>query len=315
MKLDEIQKKFNDGTIDKPNYIKEMYGVHNELFNYSEWIKRTDVTKIEITESGIQIRTKYENANYDHEGPSFVCYPGDERVAPIEIMNFAKYEPEEYNMVCRLINDGDTVFDIGGNIGFYSIHLSCQYPNSKFFTFEPIPKTYACLKENVENNNLKNINIYNWGLSNKNDELDFFYYPEGSGNASLSNLSERDTVVTVKAKIKKLDEEWDSFNVKNVDFIKCDVEGAELFAFEGGKTVISDNKPIVFTEILRKWSAKFGYHPNDILKFFSELGYQCFYSKEDHLFEITEVTESTVETNFFFLHSDKHSDLIKKYNH
>ena len=35
-------------------------------------------------------------------------------------------------------------------------------------------------------------------------------------------------------------------------------------------------KPIIFTEMLRKWAAKFGYHPNDIINYFSNFGYNCF---------------------------------------
>jgi hypothetical protein len=65
-----------------------------------------------------------------------------------------------------------------------------------------------------------------------------------------------------------------SFVAKNnakVDFIKCDVEGAELFVYQGAKATLMQQKPIVFTEMLRKWAAKFDYHPNDIIALFDEL--------------------------------------------
>ncbi|WP_342228107.1 FkbM family methyltransferase [Rickettsiella endosymbiont of Rhagonycha lignosa] len=50
-----------------------------------------------------------------------------------------------------------------------------------------------------------------------------------------------------------------------LDFIKCDVEGAELTIYTGGINVIREHKAIIFTEMLRKWSVKFNYHPNDII--------------------------------------------------
>ena len=61
-----------------------------------------------------------------------------------------------------------------------------------------------------------------------------------------------------------------------VDFLKCDVEGAELKVFQGGLATITSDKPIVFSEILRKWSRKLGYNPNEIFSFFYDLQYRAF---------------------------------------
>ncbi|MBV5329624.1 MAG: FkbM family methyltransferase, partial [Chlorobium sp.] len=89
-----------------------------------------------------------------------------------------------------------------------------------------------------------------------------------------------------------------------------DVEGAELFAFQGAMKTLQRDKPIVFTEMLRKWAEKFNYHPNDIITLFSSLEYRCFYADGSNLKELAEMTDDTVETNFFFLHSGKHQQLI-----
>ncbi len=95
-----------------------------------------------------------------------------------------------------------------------------------------------------------------------------------------------------------------------VDFIKCDVEGSELFVYQGGLETLKKYKPVVFSEMLRKWSAKFGYHPNDIIALFKNIGYQCYViTVDNYLKEITEVTEETVETNYFFLHGEKHGKI------
>lgn len=62
--------------------------------------------------------------------------------------------------------------------------------------------------------------------------------------------------------------------------------------------------------MLRKWCAKFGYHPNDIIYFYKNMGYSCFVFREDRLIPFEQVTETTIETNYFFLHTKKHSNLI-----
>jgi hypothetical protein len=105
-------------------------------------------------------------------------------------------------------------------------------------------------------------------------------------------------------------DEWVA-NYKVVpDFIKCDVEGAELLVFQGGLSTLATYKPIVFSEMLRKWTRPFGYQPNDMLAYFKKLGYSCFAVGEKGTHLITEVTEETVETNYVFLHFEVHVTLI-----
>ena len=58
--------------------------------------------------------------------------------------------------------------------------------------------------------------------------------------------------------------------------------------------------------MLRKWSAKFGYHPNDIIALFKDLGYATYAIEEGRAAPVTEVTESTASTNFLFLHKQNH---------
>jgi hypothetical protein len=64
--------------------------------------------------------------------------------------------------------------------------------------------------------------------------------------------------------------------------------------------------------MLRKWSASFNYHPNDIIDMLSKIGYKCYFIEKNSLEEITEVTEETVQTNFIFLDKVKHMEIIKK---
>jgi hypothetical protein len=66
--------------------------------------------------------------------------------------------------------------------------------------------------------------------------------------------------------------------------------------------------------MLRKWSAKFNYHPNHIIEFFKQLGYSPYViNSRDKLQKFDLVDENTVETNYFFLNNEKHADLIVKF--
>lgn len=293
MNLIEIKERFASGEISKPDYIDRMHELHQGLFTYSRAIRGTDIAKIEITDDTVTMTAR-------GSGIRIVCDKDDKRIAPIEIINFDSYEKDEYSMIMKLIGANDVILDIGANIGWYSINIATTYPSSRIYAFEPIPKTFGYLARNIALNDIKNVRAGNFGLSNQEGDLTFYYYPEGSGNASSANLTGAGNVDQIKCRVITLDQ-FVATEKLEVNFIKCDVEGAELMVFQGALATLGRCKPAVFTEMLRKWSAKFGYHPNEIIKLFSDLGYRCFTVKGDRLVECPAMDEQTRETNFFFL--------------
>jgi hypothetical protein len=93
----------------------------------------------------------------------------------------------------------------------------------------------------------------------------------------------------------------------HLDVLKADVEGAELFVLRGGLETIRRDRPAILAEMLRIHSAPFGYHPNEILDLLHPLGYQCFASTEQGWLPFSVMDEETVETNFLFLHEERHA--------
>ena len=309
-KINKTVELYKKKDIDKSTFIKDMYASHHtKLYEYAEYLHKTDIEKITIENNRV-ITTSRKH------GIKIECNSGDYRIAPIEVLNFFDYEKDESNMIENLICFGSekrNFFDIGANIGWYSIMVAKSNRNVLVHSFEPIPKTYQSLVKNVDLNSLPNISTHNFGFSEKSGEFDFYYYPEGSGNASSANVTGRSDTEVVKCKVKTLDEYVTESNMQ-IDFIKCDVEGAELLVFKGGMDAIKNSKPIVFSEILRKWSEKFNYNPNEIFSLFYNLGYQSFTVENNYLKIFGNMEESTVETNFFFLHVEKHKALIDRHS-
>jgi len=270
MKLLQIRNEYKEKKLKKATFIKKIYKkYHDTLFDYSDLIKQTDVKKIEITDSELSMISKRYGIK--------VFFPRyDHRSAPIECINFGNYEKKELEALVQIIPKKGNFLDIGANIGWHSLIIANFFKNLKVHSFEPIKKTYNFLLKNIKSNFLKNIKAYNFGFYNENKEILFFTYPEGSGNSSIRNLSNKRNIELQKAQVKILDDFVNDREVR-VDFIKCDVEGAELFVFLGAKKILSKNKPIVFCEMLRKWTKKFKYHPNQIIFLFKEFGYKCFY--------------------------------------
>lgn len=149
-------------------------------------------------------------------------------------------------------------------------------------------------------------------LSDK-EELVKFYEPISSGSsaASLRNLHpEQDSIIQNIASVR-LDDLKSLKNLDYINLIKIDVEGAELEVIKGALEIIKLHTPVIFVELLRKWSKAFGYHPNDVLNLLKDLGYQAYEVNID-LTPIEQIDELTISTNFLLLQdNEKNRNSIK----
>jgi FkbM family methyltransferase len=145
---------------------------------------------------------------------------------------------KEYNKREKL-----TIFDVGANIGKYSMAcLECT-KNPEIYSFEPSKKTFKILMDNLKDRNIK---TYNIGFGDKNGTKTLFYDTDGTGLASLydRDLKHRDIYFTKNEKVKI--ETIDSFckrnKIENIDLLKMDVEGNELNILKGAKEMLKNRK-------------------------------------------------------------------------
>jgi FkbM family methyltransferase len=303
MRIEKISEHYHSNLITKGQYIAQMYSVHDVLYQYSEFIKTSDIRSLEIADNSVIFTTRTDNIR-------ILGIRGDHRIAPIEILNFSEYEPVEFAQAAALIPEEGIIFDIGANIGFFSLTMAKRRKNLEIHAFEPILSTYEYLVTNKKLNGAEQILTHNIGLSNTNGDTDFYFYRAGSSNASNRLMDESRENIRVRCKLRTLDDFALDAELSRLDFIKCDIEGAELFAFQGGINTITKFKPVIFTEILRKWAHKFDYHPNEIIYLLAKIGYKCFYIKDKRLNELSQMDETTTATNFFFLtaaHIERHA--------
>lgn len=305
MTFQELFTSYKEGKLNKAEYINAAYlHFHSPLFELASRIPQTAISSIEIKDDTVMM-------TFRDSGLRFKLNAGDKRLAPLDAINFADYEKSEMDVQFSLIKPGQIVYDIGANFGWYSLHLSHHFNgNLNIHSFEPVPSTFKLCKENIELNQGKGITLHPFGFSNLAGEMDVFFSPSLSVNASLQPLSLENDLSKVKCHFKTLDEcVGDVLPIP--DFIKCDVEGAEWLVFKGGERFFESHKPVVFAEMLRKWAARFQYHPNDMIQWFSKLGYICFGISSLGVREVPRVDDSTPETNYVFLHPAFHEHLMK----
>lgn len=303
IKLQQLKDQFASGQVSKPDFIRQALDVHRHLFDYAGIVGSTDVHEISITPEGVSFVMGDEKIR-------LFAPPEEARVAPIEVMNFGRYEPEETQVMDILADGARHILDVGANIGWYAVRFAKRNQEACVHAFEPMPVSHTYLQRNVAANGMgSRVRCYNYGLSEACGSFEFYIAPTGGTNASLLNVAGAQDARTVVGLTLTLDQ-WCANQQVAPEFIKCDVEGAELLVFRGGRHTLEHHRPIVFAELLRKWSKPFGYHPNDMLQYFVELGYRCYAVGASGVRRIEEVTDETVETNYAFLHSQAHAGKI-----
>ena len=180
------------------------------------------------------------------------------------------------------IKKGDTIIDIGANIGILGIELSKKFKNDiEIISFEPIKEIFKVLKKNSLESNNDKFKCYQFGISDENTTEEFTFYPHSPALSSSNNEiwnSKNELMkalkgnldnapknwwwvkfvpysfypfilnqliknpVKVSCELKKLSDVIENLNIKKIDLLKIDCEGNELKVLNG---ISNNNWPII----------------------------------------------------------------------
>ena len=139
--------------------------------------------------------------------------------------------------------------DIGANVGHHSIFLS-KFA-SQVLAFEPYPKVNMQFKQQIAHNNISNIQIFEIGLSDRCETLNY-YAPtgnnEGIGSFDESSIGKGNTSYG-KLELQEGDQVIESDSWKDIKLIKIDVEGFEKKVIKGLSRTIEEERPVIVCEI------------------------------------------------------------------
>src|SRR4051812_27924135 len=152
--------------------------------------------------------------------------------------------------VCKkLVNPGDTVCDVGANIGIVTLLLSRLVGDTgKVFAFEPNPASYEALTAAIARNRATNVLPQLIALGSQSEERDLSIPPGNAGAASLRGIKGAKPEETTRVSVRTLDEFVDKHSISTIKFMKLDVEGYESEVFKGSTRVLERLRPdaIVF---------------------------------------------------------------------
>lgn len=154
------------------------------------------------------------------------------------------YEYAATELILALVRPETVFLDIGANIGYFSLIAAPRC--KKVYAFEPVIKIYRRLERNVARNNLPNVTTWNSGVTDHDGE-DTLYLPRNE-NTGLASLQPIPGAEEIKIPVVTLDKLVSDQSIGGVHLIKIDIEGAEVKAFEGARTLLSqaDAPDIVF---------------------------------------------------------------------
>jgi FkbM family methyltransferase len=183
--------------------------------------------------------------------------------------------------VLKFAKKGDTVIDVGGNIGQTAMMFSKTVgKDGKIISFEPYYKTFECFKENLSlNKDLENIKIENLGLGEKKETLGMLEEcTTNSGGNRITTSNSDQNIHLIQVEIMSLDEYYEEHKlfISKIDLIKIDVEGFEMKVLNGAKKILNAFHPKLFIEIDDTNLKKQGDTAQSMLDFLLLQGYDIF---------------------------------------
>lgn len=184
-------------------------------------------------------------------------------------------------MLKKLLKENDTVLDIGANIGEITLSCASLVPSGRVYAFEPVSSIYDELQKNIAlNPHLSNIHVIKQGVGNAIAEVPIYHdskdqYNEGTFSMYSENFNHTKFIENIK--LTTIDHFVEDQKLSQVNLMKIDVEGNEIFALQGAKQTLLRYHPYLIIELSRKNIAAANYHPDDIIAFLSQLGYNGFY--------------------------------------
>lgn len=186
-----------------------------------------------------------------------------------------KFKPELNKQVFKhFISKGSTVVDVGANIGMYSMLASRLAGNEgNVFSFEPTKESFVSLLKNISVNHSSNVVPVLAAVSEKEGLLDFINNKRSKErNRLLADGVLDETPSTEKVLAMRLDKFLDTAQIERVDFLKIDVEGAELPVIKSLGQKISSVRTIYF-ECRKDTFKQFGYGERDLFKYLRDRGF------------------------------------------
>jgi FkbM family methyltransferase len=197
----------------------------------SGWIRRQDVVISHGAAAGLRFNAAGANPGYA----------------------LGTSEPEVQDAVRGLVKPRDVVYDIGANVGFYTVLTGRLVgPAGAVYAFEPLADTAKAARRNADLNGFTHVTVLTNAVGRRAGRVKLALREESTW-AKLAD--ESTTGPTVDAEMVAIDDLVEAGTIRPATFVKIDVEGAELEVIEGMRRTIAAHRPVILCEMHGKNAA------------------------------------------------------------
>lgn len=226
------------------------------------------------------------------------------------IFCFHYYEPEDVEAFRRYAKPGAVVFDVGANVGQYSLLASKLVgPGGRVYAFEPSPDVLVKLQHHLEINHADNVVLTRKAVADSNGTARFYPANENSNQGVGSLLPAEEyrgqirTNDSIEVDVITLDGFCDEHGIDHIDLLKIDVEGYDLDVLKGAEKVLARSPDIVIlAEVEPMNLVQRGLTHGDFVQYMAERGFNAYFANNrGRLIALNDGDVS--KANLFFLRS------------
>ena len=231
--------------------------------------------------------------------------------------SFLPYKEDGIEHIKYFLPENGTGIDIGANIGrFTRVLAGLVGKKGLILSIEPLIYPRKILSSMVFINRLNQVKILANALSNKEGKA-FMNIPlkNGKPQSALATLgaTKFKESMSEEVEIITLDYLVQEMNLRDLNFIKCDVEGLELEVFKGAKEAIEKFKPTIFCEVTENFYSANGRSSSIFFKLMSSYGYKIFFPFKGKLKKLDKTNKlPTSVQDYFFIFNKKINSIDKK---
>ncbi len=220
---------------------------------------------------------------------------------------FSKSKYAELYFTQKIVNEGDTVLDIGANLSYYSYFLAKKIGNSgRLLAVEPIPLFAQVWENNMAKYKTENITLFNCALGDEEKKAVDMSIPivDGVVRHGLTKIDGQknekvhEKLLEFKVPMHIGDQLLAKENLTQLNYLKCDVEGYEQFVMPSLKNTLSKFKPLIQIELNGKANRE------NVVKFLLPLNYSIYILVTDSLKQIQQSEIHDYNQDFYFLNNE-----------
>jgi FkbM family methyltransferase len=215
-----------------------------------------------------------------------------------EVLATGLFEPTITRLFATLVNPGDVVFDVGSNVGYFTILASRLVgPSGRVFAFEPLAINTAFIRASIAANHLQNVEVVEAFCGKREQDTVRMTVPtpDNLGTGSLVGADHSANACSVPT--VTLSSFCRQRELNTIDFLKMDIEGAEVFAIPGMLDALDEHRfKLLAIEFHGDHLRQLGEDPMPYKRMFTERGYKAFEILPPD--QLVDRTDTTLEGSF-----------------